>query len=181
MNFGAMHLGHFYLTNLLLDSLKTSSPSRIINVSSIAHKQATIKWSDLQLEKNYSPFFAYSHAKLANLLFTVELAKRLEGTGVTSVSLHPGAVRTDIWREVKQGFSFMTILFTLFTPFFYVITKNSQQGSQTIIHCAVDDSIPENNGKYFAECKVAKCAPQALNQESSRKLWEISEKLVNFH
>lgn len=181
-HFGVMHLGHFLLTNLLLDKLKASAPSRIVNVSSLAHKRIPdIQWDNLQMEKNYKPLSAYAQAKLANILFTVELARRFASDNITSVSLHPGVVRTEIIRNLKKGFSFIRVMFFLLKPLLYMLTKSSLEGAQTTIYCAVDDSIPDFNGRYFADCQVAKCTPQASNVESAKKLWEISEKLVKLN
>jgi retinol dehydrogenase-12 len=178
MNFGVMHLGHFYLTNLLIDVLKTTAPSRVVNVSSLGHTTVKMNWDDLQGEKSYNTYFAYGQAKLANVLFTVELARRLQGTGVTCVSLHPGGVRTDIWREYINGINLRTFLSILLLPVYYLISKDARQGAQTTIHCAVDDSVPDSNGKYFSDCHVTKCSAEATNPEAAKRLWEISEKLV---
>lgn len=178
-NFGSMHLGHFYLTYLLLDLIKKSAPSRIINVSSYGHQGIDMKWDDLQLEKSYSMGFAYRQAKLANILFTVELSKRLKGTGVTSVSLHPGTVRTEIFRGLQNnGLNFWFIMYTLFFPLLWIMGKDCKQGAQTTIHCAVADEIPEHDGKYFSDCKVVKSSAQSTNMESAKRLWQISEKLL---
>lgn len=144
-----MHLGHFYLTCLLLDVIKKSAPSRILNVSSMAHKWGKIDFEDLDCTDDYDGFSAYNASKLAIILFTLELSKRLEGTGVTTVSLHPGAVRTEIYTELKTGFKWTTVAYYLVFPFWYLITKNTKQGAQTSIHCAVDEEIPDQNGAYF--------------------------------
>jgi NAD(P)-dependent dehydrogenase (short-subunit alcohol dehydrogenase family) len=100
MQFGTNHLGHFLLTNLLLDLLKSSAPSRIVNISSLMHKFGQIKRDDVMNEQSYSRWLNYANSKLANILFTRELVKRLEGTGVTANSVHPGVVNTDLSKDV---------------------------------------------------------------------------------
>jgi NAD(P)-dependent dehydrogenase (short-subunit alcohol dehydrogenase family) len=108
-----------------------------------------INWEGLQSDKDYSKLSAYFQAKLANVLFTRELADRYGKDGITSVSLHPGGVRTEIWRELKGNKNAVSILFTIFYPVFYLLTKDSKEGAQTTIHCAVDEKIPQQNGEYF--------------------------------
>jgi retinol dehydrogenase-12 len=139
-----------------------------------------MNWDDLQSEKKYSITFAYAQAKLANILFTIELARRLEGTNVTSVSLCPGAVKTDIWREFSR-FDLKTLIFYLVQPIFWLIMKDSKQGAQTSIYCACDDSIPGLNGKYFTNCRPKAPSKEAQNLLSARRLWEISENLLGMN
>lgn len=107
LQFGVNHLGHFLLTNLLLDLLKHSSPSRVVNVSSLAHTRGEIKVADLNSEQNYDSGKAYSQSKLSNVLFTRELARRLQGTGVTVNALHPGIVHTELGRHMSFFNSYM--------------------------------------------------------------------------
>lgn len=107
LQFGVNHLGHFLLTNLLLDLLKHSSPSRVANVSSLAHTRGEIKVADLNSEQNYDSGKAYSQSKLSNVLFTRELARRLQGTGVTVNALHPGIVHTELGRHMSFFNSYM--------------------------------------------------------------------------
>lgn len=145
MQMGVNHLGHFLLTNLLLDLLKKSKPSRIINVSSVMHYFGSIDQNDLMMRKrNYFSHTAYSNTKLANLLFMRELSKRLSNTGVTVNSLHPGAVRTEIWKTKKtfQGQSF--------EKFMAIFFKTAYEGAQTTIRCAVDPELEKITGKYFS-------------------------------
>lgn len=179
MHFGAMHLGHFLLTGLLIDMLKANGCSRVINVSSRAHLNGKIHWDDLQMEKNYGVFPPYNQAKLMNCLFTVQLAKKFGQFGVTAVSLHPGLVRTDIFRDYK-GLSLKAIVMTLVLPIFWLTSKSSRAGAQTTIHCAVDSSIPSHNGKYFSDCHVARCSSASKDEKSAERLWEISEKFTGF-
>ena len=158
MQFGVNHLGHFLLTILLLDLLKRSAPSRIINVSSLAHKFAFggINFDDIHFERNYFNYGAYNHSKLANLLFTSELSKRLEGTHVTANALHPGAVSTDLQRH-----SFISN--ALVSPLRWYFFKTAEQGAQTTIYCAVSEEMEGVSGKYLAEC-VALWSPPKLRK-----------------
>lgn len=145
--FGVNHLGHFLLTNLLLDKLKASAPSRIINVSSRAHKSGNINVQDLNSDKNYNNALAYNQSKLANIMFTNELAKKLVGTGVTVNALHPGVVDTEIVRHLKFLNNFFIAIF--YNPMAWIFFKNSRQGAQTTIFAAVDSSLEKVTGKYF--------------------------------
>ena len=149
-HFGVNHLGHFYLTNLLLDLVKSSAPSRIINVSSGGHRGIKMNWDDLQSEKSYAPFFAYRQSKLANCLFTIELAKRLKDSGVTVVSLHPGAVDTEITRD-REGLSFgyKVILNVIGRPLMHLFGKSCKDGAKTSIYCALADDVVKHSGAYY--------------------------------
>lgn len=170
LQMGTNHFGHFLLTNLLLDVIKASAPARIINVSSIGHKFGKLNRNDLQLEKSYSKWPAYFQSKLANVLFTRELAKRLKGTGVTANSLHPGAVATELARH-------LTVISYLMTPFrmFY---KTPQSGAQTSIMLAVDPDVADVTGRYFADCAIASESKAAQSDEDAAWLWEVSEKIT---
>lgn len=172
MVFAANHLGHFLLTNLLLDTLKSSKPSRIVNVSSAGHRRGKIVRDDLHGEKKYSSLQAYSNSKLANVLFSRELAKRLKGTGVTSYSLHPGAIKTDLGRNAP-------ILITFISIFFFLFFKTLKSGAQTTLACALDPDFNDDfSGKYFADCKVAKESKNAQDDETAEWLWTTSETLT---
>ena len=173
MQFGTNHLGHFLLTMLLLDRLKRSAPSRIINVSSIGHSLGTgkIHFDDIHFEKDYSPYEAYFHSKLANVLFTRELSKHLEGTHVTANSLHPGAVRTDLERH-------FSLLSTLMVPVRWYMYKSAEQGAQTSIYCAVSEEMEGVSGKYLADCAIKEPSKGAQDDDAARKLWDLSLKLV---
>lgn len=165
------HLSHFLLTNLLLEILKKSSPSRIINVSSLGHKWGKINREDLQLEHNFGGQKAYVQSKLANVLFTRELARRLENTGVVANSLHPGAVKTDIFRT-------LTFFKRIILYFFYCIFKNAKSGAQTTLAIALDPDFEQITGKYFADCKVKKESKLAQDDDTADWLWRTSEKLT---
>ena len=173
MQFGTNHLGHFLLTMLLLDLMKKSAPSRIVNVSSIGHSLGSgkIHFDDINFEKDYSPYEAYFHSKLANVLFTRELSKRLEGSHVTANSLHPGAVRTDLERH-------FTFLQTLMVPARWYMYKSPEQGAQTSIYCAVSEEMEGVSGKYLADCAIKEPSKGAQDDDAAVKLWELSLKLV---
>ena len=179
MQFGTNHLGHFLLTNLLLDKIKSSAPSRIINVSSLAHEKGNMNWDDLNWEQSYEPQEAYRQSKLANVLFTKELATKLKGTDVVTFSLHPGVVRTELGRYFADvfGWKFYIIKFFLL-PISFWLFKNSHEGAQTTIYCAVDENITSLSGMYFSDCAPKKMLPHALNKNDAKKIWEISEKLT---
>lgn len=143
IHIGVNHMGHFLLTNLLLDVLKASQPSRIVNVSSMAHESGKINKQDLNSEIAYNRFNAYGQSKLANVLFTRHLATTiLRGTKVTANSLHPGAVATEIGRHFHPV---LKCLATVFVPF----VKTPKSGAQTQIRLAVDPELETVTGKYF--------------------------------
>jgi len=179
MTMGVNHYGHFLLTNLLLDVIKASSPSRIINVSSAAHQRGVIDFEDLGGEKVKEPFYLYSNSKLANILFTKELSNRLTGTGVSVFSLHPGTVVTEIWRDLFTGKSIVyRILVSILALFILPLMKNAKQGAQTTIFCAVEEGLESQTGEYFKDCKVKAPILPEQDHEVARKLWEVSENLV---
>ncbi|XP_031618065.1 retinol dehydrogenase 14-like isoform X2 [Contarinia nasturtii] len=174
MQLGVNHLGHFLLTNLLLDILKSSTPSRIIVLSSLAHKYGEINRADLNSEKSYNKFKAYSQSKLANILFTQELARRLKGTGVTCNAVHPGVVKTDLGRHLVHS-----LIKKLIDPFTYFFFKTAKSGAQTTIRLAVDPELEKVTGQYFADCKQQKVAPSARkNNNDAEWLWKESEKMT---
>ncbi|XP_076165038.1 retinol dehydrogenase 13 [Ptiloglossa arizonensis] len=174
MQFGVNHIGHFLLTNLLLDVLKDSAPSRIINISSVAYKRGKIKLKDLNSTENYNAIEAYSQSKLANILFTRELANRLKGTGVTVNAVHPGIVNTEISRYVsaEQNFFSKTIVKSL--TWFFI--KSPAKGSQTVIFAALDPSLSDVTGAYLSNNKVSDVSDDAKNDEIAKWLWAVSEK-----
>ncbi|XP_028289197.1 retinol dehydrogenase 12, like [Parambassis ranga] len=172
MQIGVNHMGHFLLTYLLLDLIKRSAPARIITVSSMAHAWGSINLEDINSEKSYDKSKAYSQSKLANVLFTRSLAKRLEGTGVTTYSLHPGVVQTDLWRHLNGPQQFVM---KLVSPF----TKNSVQGAQTTIYCAVEPSLEKESGGYYSDCAPANCSAAGKDDDLAQKLWELSCRLLS--
>lgn len=168
MLLGVNHMGHFLLTNLLLDLLKKSSPSRIVVVSSMAHRMGKLQKDDLNSEKSYKEFAAYANSKLANMLFMRELAKRLKGTGVTVNAIHPGAVKTEISKDSSK------LLGLILAPLFMLFLKDVTLGAQTQIRLAVDPQLATTTGKYFSNCKLDKESKAAQNDEDARWLWEES-------
>lgn len=174
MQLGVNHLGHFLLTNLLLDILKTSAPSRIIILSSLAHKYGEINRDDLNSEKFYNKYKAYSQSKLANILFMQELSRRLKGTGVTVNAVHPGVVKTDLGRHLVHSY-----VKKLLDPFTYFFFKTAKSGAQTTIRLAVDPELDEVTGQYFADCRAQKVAPSARkNNNDAEWLWMASEQMT---
>lgn len=168
---GTNHFGHFLLTNLLLDLIKASAPARIINVSSAMHKISRIEKTDLQLEKSYTQMSSYGQSKLANVLFTRELARRLEGTGVTVYSLHPGVAVTEITKSYKYLRFFVTV--------FSFFVKTPESCAQTSVMCAVDPELQNVTGRYFSDCALASESRGAKNDETARWLWHESERLTH--
>uniref|UniRef100_A0A3Q3WK15 Uncharacterized protein n=1 Tax=Mola mola TaxID=94237 RepID=A0A3Q3WK15_MOLML len=175
MQFGVNHLGHFLLTNCLLDLLKKSTPSRVVNVSSLAHQKGQIHFDDINLDKEYHPWRSYSQSKLANVLFTRELANRLKGSGVTTYSLHPGVIRTELGRHLWPTIPLWKRL--MYTPLMLLI-KSPNEGAQTTIYCAVDESLQNQSGLYYSDCAPKTAAPQGMEDEAAKKLWDLSASLV---
>ncbi|XP_017762026.1 PREDICTED: retinol dehydrogenase 13-like isoform X2 [Eufriesea mexicana] len=174
MQLGVNHMGHFLLTNLLLDTLKNSAPSRIINVSSNAHKRGKIKLKDLNNDKDYEPGEAYAQSKLAIVLFTKELAKKLNGTGVTVNAVHPGIVRTEITRYMKI---YQHVLGRFFVnTFTWFFMKPPIKGAQPVLFTIMDPSLNDVTGAYIADNKISNVSDEANNQEIAKWLWLVSEK-----
>jgi NAD(P)-dependent dehydrogenase (short-subunit alcohol dehydrogenase family) len=167
MTFAVDHLACFLLTNLLLDTIKASAPARIVNVSSNAHTRAKIEFDNLQGERSYSSG-AYGNSKLANILFTIELARRLEGTGVTVNALHPGFVNTGFGKN-NSGF-----LFRILGAVVPLFARSPEKGAETSIYLASSPDVQNVTGKYFVDSKVAQAAPQASDTAVARKLWDVS-------
>jgi NAD(P)-dependent dehydrogenase (short-subunit alcohol dehydrogenase family) len=170
--FGVNHLAPFLLTNLLLDILKKSAAARIVNVASMAYSRARLDFDDLQAaRKKYNTFAAYGQSKLANILFTLELARRLEGSKVTANCLHPGVVATNIFRNLGTIGKVFSIVGR---PFMISATK----GAQTSIYLATSPDVAKTSGKYFDKSKEALLLPHATDMEAARRLWEVSAKLT---
>ncbi|XP_010730056.3 retinol dehydrogenase 13 [Larimichthys crocea] len=177
MQFGVNHLGHFLLTNLLLDKLKESAPSRVINLASLAHLVGKIDFEDLNWEKKkFDTKRAYCQSKLANVLFTRELAKRLQGTGVTVNAVHPGIVATELGRHTGMHQSAFSS--SILSPFFSMLVKSPELGAQPSVYLAVSEEMEGMTGRYYDVMTEKEPAPQALDEEAARRLWEISSRLV---
>jgi retinol dehydrogenase 14 len=173
-SFGVNHLAHFLLTKLLLNLLKASAPSRIINVSSMAHSFGKMDFSDLMFKKKYSALKVYSASKLANILFTYELARRLKGTGVTANALHPGLAKT---RFGKSGSSGLKVGLSLLTP----IMISAKKGALTTIYLASSPEVETVSGKYFVKCKPKASNKLSYDKDIAKQLWDISERFVERH
>jgi NAD(P)-dependent dehydrogenase (short-subunit alcohol dehydrogenase family) len=171
MTFALNHLNYFLLTNLLLDVLKASAPARIVCVSSHAHDGATINFDNLQGEKHFAAMQAYGQSKLANVLFTYELARRLEGTGVTANALHPGFIATGFARNNGAFYNFGMKVIGLFI-------RKPEQGAQTSIYLACSPEVEGVSGKYFVDCKAVDSSPLSHDQALAEKLWQVSLELT---
>ncbi|NXF41116.1 RDH12 dehydrogenase, partial [Nyctibius bracteatus] len=171
--FATNHLGPFLLTNLLLDLLKASAPARVVTVSSFRHRVGTADGRFLTGQERLRGLDgAYNSTKLMNVLFTAELARRLQGTGVTANALSPGVVSTGIMRHFGWA---IRLLFTLLHPFL----KSPEQGAASTIYCAVSEEVSGITGKYFeSDCRLALPSPAARDPGLARKLWEESERLT---
>ena len=170
--FAVNHLAPFLLTGLLLDRLTTSAPSRIVTVSSGAHATGKIDFGDLHGEHRYSGQQAYSQSKLANILFTYELARRLDGTGVTATALHPGVVRTGFAAEDPSP------TWKLFFPLIRLFLKTPQKGAVTSIYLASSPEIEGVTGTYFADRKPKASSRSSYDTAAAARLWQISLDLV---
>ncbi|CAI5659196.1 unnamed protein product [Oreochromis niloticus] len=169
--------GHFLLTNLLLDKLKESAPSRVINLASLAHIVGKLDFEDLNWErKKFDTKQAYCQSKLANVLFTRELAKRLQGTGVTVNAVHPGVVATELGRHT--GLHQSQFSSSLLSPLFSLLVKSPEHGAQPSVYLAVSEELEGVTGRYYDVMTEKEPAPQALDDEAACRLWEVSSRLV---
>lgn len=168
--FGINHIGHFLLTTELLDMMKKGA--RIVVVASGAHKAGNIHFDDINLKHGYNVVRAYSQSKLANVLFTKELARRLSDKGITVNCCHPGAVATNMGVDRDTGFG--KTITGLLKPFFLT----PEEGAKTAVFLAVDESVKDITGKYFYKCKIAKSSELSNNEEIAKRLYALSEKLI---
>jgi retinol dehydrogenase-14 len=172
MTLAVNHLAPFLLTNLLLDLLKESAPSRIINVSSDAQRLGKIDLDDLQSERRYRAFPVYGKSKLANIMFTYELAERLHDTGVTANCMHPGSVNTDFGKG-ERGVSML--LFRAFKPFM----RSPEKGADTLVYLAASPDVEGMTGRYFIDREVTNSSEESYDETLRKKLWEASEELTD--
>jgi NAD(P)-dependent dehydrogenase (short-subunit alcohol dehydrogenase family) len=172
MTFALDHLNYFLLTNLLLDLLKTSAPARIVNVSSRSHYRAKIDFDNLQGEKHFRGMQAYGQSKLANVLFTYALARRLEGSGVTANALHPGFVATGFTRNNGPLYD---VGMRLITP---VFARTPERGAQTSLYLATSPEVAEVTGKYYVDSKPVRSSPISYELDTAEKLWQVSLELT---
>jgi NAD(P)-dependent dehydrogenase (short-subunit alcohol dehydrogenase family) len=174
--FAVNHLAPFLLTHLLLDVLKSGgTPSRIVTTASNAHRGAKIPFDDLQLARKYSPMAAYGVSKLANILFTRVLARRLQGTAVTATCLHPGLVRTSFGRNNADAISpWVRGIIGLVMRF----ARTPEKGAETVIHLAASPRVQGESGGYYIDCKPATPAAAGRDDAAAERLWQVSEQLV---
>lgn len=172
MTFALNHMGYFLLTELLLERLRQSAPARIVNVASAAHRAARhgIDFDDLECRRNYAPFGAYGQSKLANILFTRELARRIKGSGITVNCLHPGFVAT----RFAHANTFFNIAMLLLRPF----QRSIASGSRTSIYLCAAPEVADISGEYFADCKIAVPTQYGRDDAAAKKLWDISERMA---
>lgn len=170
MQFGVNHVGHFLLTTRLIDLF--TEGGRIVNVSSGAHKTGNIYFDDINLTKHFNVIKAYSQSKLANVLFTRELARRLENKGILVNCCHPGAVATNIGISRDTGFG--KTVTGMLKPFF----QTPEQGASTAIYLATSKEVEGITGEYFYKCKIAKSSERSKDMELAKRLFEFSEQLV---
>lgn len=164
--FATNHLGPFLLTNFLLDLMKKSAPSRIINIT--APSRTHIDFDNLQGERKFSALHAFTASKMCNLLFTFSLARRLDGTGVTVNALHPGLMRTDLMAEAPAPLRW----------FFRIISSSPEKAAESPIHYALSDEVTGTTGGFFARWKTIAPDPYALNKEVQDRLWLVSVSLT---
>lgn len=170
MQLAVNHLAYFLLTNLLLPQLKAGAPSRIINVSSGAHTHAGMDFDDLQAERGYDPKQVYSRSKLANILFTYELARRLRGTGVTANCLNPGVVATGMLADymgVPSGAGLSS-----------TFGARPEEGAETSIYLASSAEVERVTGKYFERKQARRSSRESYDEAPARRLWDLSERLT---
>src|SRR5438067_1568910 len=170
--FALNHLAPFLLTSLLLDRLKASAPARIVTVASGAHTLGRLNFDDLQGELKYSGQRAYNASKLANVMFTYELARRLQGSGVTATVLHPGVVRTAFGAEDQAAF------FTILSPLIRPFLKTAAQGAATSIYLASSPQVEGVTGVYYSNSKPKKSSTSSHHAGVARRLWQVSTDLV---
>jgi NAD(P)-dependent dehydrogenase (short-subunit alcohol dehydrogenase family) len=170
--FAVNHLGYFLLTQLLLDRIVQSAPARIVNVASAAHRYATLDFDDLSFERGYRGVRAYARSKLANVLFTRVLARKLAGTGVTANCLHPGAVATAIWSGAPP---WMRPIIWLIGKFTFI---SAEQGGRHIVELVTSPELSDTTGQYFEEGKLVEPSRLARDESVGQRLWEASVRLT---
>jgi NAD(P)-dependent dehydrogenase (short-subunit alcohol dehydrogenase family) len=172
LTFAVNHLAYFLLTNLLSEALKNSPSARVVNVSSGSHYSEQLDFDNLQLAKSYNVYRAYGWSKLANVLFSYELARLMAGTHVTSNALSPGMVATDIWKKVSPW------LTPFITPVIQRIGQPPLDGAQTSIYLATSPEVEGVTGKYFADCKQVRSSTYSYDLGAAKRLWKVSAQLT---
>ncbi len=170
--FAVNHLGYFLVTKGLLDLLKASAPSRIVSVATGGHRMGWLDFDNLQGEKLYSRYVAYGTSKLCNIMFTYELARRLDGTGVTANCVHPGAVGSNF--GAGSG-----ALFSTFMKLGKSMLVTPEKGARTSIHLAASPEVEGVTGGYYAKCKPARSSRKSYDRDAQHRLWDLSEDLVS--
>ncbi|VVC33220.1 NAD(P)-binding domain,Short-chain dehydrogenase/reductase SDR [Cinara cedri] len=170
---GVNHMGHFLLTNLLLNCLKQSAPSRIVNVTMLKHQSSKINKEDLNSSISYNDEEAFNQSKLANLMFTSKLAEILKDTGVTVNAIYPGICTTNIVRHLPFYNSFTRFFIK---PMAWLVLKSPAKGSQTLVHAALDPELENVTGKFISNFKIIPMPHQVRNQKDVEWLWKVSEK-----
>ncbi len=172
--FAINHLAPFLLTHLVLQRLKETAgragEARVVNVTSEAHRSTTIDFDDINAEESYNPLQVYGQSKLANILFTHELARRLRGTGVTVNSVHPGLVATNIWRD---SYWFMRI-----ARLFSWLYKSPEEGAEGVVYLATSPEVKGVTGQYFKETENVNPSPEAYDEKAAARLWQLSRKMT---
>jgi NAD(P)-dependent dehydrogenase (short-subunit alcohol dehydrogenase family) len=185
--FGVNHLAHYLLTTSLIPELKAGKPSRVVVVSSLANKRAGINWDDINWEKNYDKWLAYSQSKTANILFAKQLNKLYASEGIQAYSLHPGGILTNLQQHVpieeQRAMGWYKEDGTLVDLF-----KNVEQGASTSIYAALAPDLDNHGGEYLEDCAISKgvnpdktywgMAPHSLDMEAAERLWILSEQMV---
>jgi NAD(P)-dependent dehydrogenase (short-subunit alcohol dehydrogenase family) len=171
MTFAVNHLAPFLLTNLLLETIRVSTPARIVNVASNSHFGAQINFEDLSAEQSYRPMRAYGQSKLANVMFSYELARRLDGGGVTANTLHPGFVATGMGSNNGR-------LVKLFLPLMRLFALSPEKGAQTSLYLATSAEVEGVSGDYFFEQRPMPSSPASHDREAAQRLWQVSAEMT---
>lgn len=172
--FAINHLAPFLLTHLVLQRLKETAgragEARVVNVSSESHRGVSLNFDDINAEKGYNALQAYAQSKLANILFTHELARRLRGTGVTVNSLHPGVVATKMW----QGSNWLSRI----GRFFSWLYKRPDEGAESVVYLATSPEVKDVTGQYFNETEIVNPSPEAYDEKAAARLWQLSREMT---
>lgn len=168
--FAVNHLAPFLLTNLLLPSLQRSGAGRVVTVASSAHSGGVIDFANLNGERGFSGFGFYQNSKLMNVMFTIELARRLDGSGVTANCFHPGAIPTGLWRRTRPA----ALAFAVFRPLF----PSAAKAADTAVYLAGSAEVAETSGAYFNQRRLRRPAARAFDAEAQRRLWEVSAEIT---
>lgn len=173
LQFFVNHLAYYLFTGSLLDVLRRSAPSRIVNMASTAHSRGVLEFDNLQGERRYNGWQQYSNTKLANIVFTCELARRLEGSGVTANCVHPGVIHTNLMSNYSRALSWTWHLLRWFF-------KKPEEGAETPVYLASSPEVSAVSGRYFKYCAPLDSSAESRDPDTQRRLWEASEELTGF-